>query len=160
MKPKVFISHKNEDKQTAETIAARLYRGGLDVYIDSIDPQLNKDGPDLADHLRGKLEECTQLLAVISHITQASWWVPWEIGVATEKERFLASYISGGASVPEYLRKWPYMRSYSELDIYIQRSKTIQQGVDDRVLRGNTRAASRSTGFREFHRSLKYALGQ
>jgi hypothetical protein len=61
-------------------------------------------------------EECLQLLAVISPITLVSWWMPWEIGVATEKECFLASFVSGGAAIPDSLQKCPYLQSMPELD--------------------------------------------
>ncbi|MGY4350263.1 hypothetical protein ACVWXM_006756 [Bradyrhizobium sp. GM7.3] len=73
-KKKAFISHKKEDAEQA------AFKGnGLFVYLDVIDIQLGKTGPDLADYIRGQLDQCTQLLAVISARTQASWWVPWEI---------------------------------------------------------------------------------
>src|SRR6266851_8187582 len=117
---KVFISHKKEDAEQAAAVAAHLTAGGLSVYLDVIDGQLGKSGPDLADYIRAQLDNCTQLLAVISAQTQASWWVPWEIGVATEKERFLASFVSGNATVPEYLAKWPYLRTRADLDKYVQ----------------------------------------
>lgn len=157
---RVFLSHKKEDETVSLQIAAYLRANGLEVYLDTIDTNLYKDGPDLADYLRAQLDHCTQLLAVISPITQASWWVPWEIGVATEKERFLASFVANGGTVPDYLRKWPYLRNQSDLDVYIQQSKAVQQRVDERVTRGTARTASRATGFREFHRSLKQSLGQ
>lgn len=66
MAPKVFVSHKQEDSERAALIAARLRMGGLDVYLDVIDVQLDKGGPDLADFIRMRLEECSQLLSVIS----------------------------------------------------------------------------------------------
>ena len=96
-----------EDAEQAASVAAHLSARSLGVYLDVIDAQLTKSGPDLADYIRAQLDQCTQLLAVISARTQASWWVPWEIGVATEKGRFLASFVSGTASVPEFLLKWP-----------------------------------------------------
>ena len=159
MPVKVFISHKNEDAVLAGQIAKYLGGNGLDVYLDVIDAQLSKSGPDLADYIRAQLAKCTQLLAVISPNTQTSWWVPWEIGVATEKERFLASYISGGAAVPEFLQKWPYLRSESDLATYVKESKQTEFLVEDRVQKGH-RATARADGFREFHRVLKAALRQ
>ena len=44
MAPKVFVSHKQEDLERAALIAARLRMGGLDVYLDVIDVQLDKGG--------------------------------------------------------------------------------------------------------------------
>lgn len=157
--PRVFLSHKREDSVLAAGVARKLEAGGLLVYLDLIDNNIDKDGPDLADYLRAQLGACTQLLAVISRATTTSWWVPWEIGVATEKERFLASFVAGDATVPDYLRKWPYLRTEADLQIYVQKSKAAQTLVEDRRSRGHT-ASAQTTGFREFHRSLKAALRQ
>lgn len=157
---KVFLSHKKEDEAISIQIATYLRANGLDVYLDTIDDNLYRDGPDLADYIRAQLDTCTQLLAVISRQTAASWWVPWEIGVASEKERFLASFVAGDATVPEYLQKWPYLRNQRDLDVYIQESKSAQRIVESYVQRGTGRTAAQSTGFREFHRGLKRALGQ
>lgn len=159
MAQKVFLSHKQEDSERATLIAARLRMGGLDVYLDVIDVQLAKSGPDLADYIRMRLDECSQLLAVLSPITRASWWVPWEIGVATEKERFLASFVSDGATVPEFLEKWPYLQSMSDLDKYIAESKSAQLLVEN-YLRQGYGSTAQSRGFRSFHNSLKSSLGQ
>jgi hypothetical protein len=156
---KVFISHKKEDTEQAGAIAAHLTANGLFVYLDGIDAQLGKSGPDLADYIRAQMEKCTQLLAVISAQTQASWWVPWEIGVATEKERFLASFVSGNATVPEFLQKWPYLRTRADLDAYVRESKRAELLVENRVQKGD-RLTARAQGFRSFHTSLKASLGQ
>jgi hypothetical protein len=159
MTVRVFVSHKREDGEQAVAVADYLRANGLAVYLDVIDTQLAKSGPDLADYIREQLERCTQLLAVISARTQASWWVPWEIGVATEKERFLASYVSGPATIPEFLIKWPYLRTRGDLDTYIVESRKAELLVEDRVRKGYTETA-RAQGFRSFHTALKASLGQ
>lgn len=69
----------------------------------------------MADYIRGEMEKCTQLLAIISIRTSESPWVPWEIGVATEKERPLASFVSPPAAVPDFLRKWPYLQTLTDV---------------------------------------------
>ena len=159
MAVKIFISHKKEDAEQATSISSYLTSRGLQVYLDVIDTQLGRSGPDLADYIRAQLDQCTQLLAVISAHTQASWWVPWEIGVATEKERFLASFVSSGVTVPEYLLKWPYLRTQADLDKYVQESKRAELLVEDRIQKGY-RTTARASGFRSFYTSLKAALGQ
>ena len=159
MPVKVFISHKQEDAQQAGLVAKYLQANGLGVYLDTIDSQLERTGPDLAQYIRSQLERCTQLLAVISAKTRASWWVPWEIGVATEKERFLASFVSDYASVPEYLVKWPYLRTQADLDVYIRESKNAERLVEDRIKKSSV-GNPRAEGFRSFHTSLRASLGQ
>lgn len=156
---KVFISHKQEDAETASDIATYIKAKGLDVYLDVIDTQLGKDGPDLADYIRAQLEKCTQLLAVLSAQTRVSWWVPWEIGVATEKERFLASFLAGQTTVPDYLQKWPYLRTRQDLDRYVEESKRAELLIESRI-RGGYPTTARAAGFRSFHSSLKAALRQ
>jgi hypothetical protein len=159
MPVRVFISHKKEDEEQAGAIAKYFTANGLPFYLDVIDIQLGKSGPDLADYIRAQLDKCTQLLAVISAQTQASWWVPWEIGVATEKERFLASFVSDSAPIPEFLQKWPYLRTRRDLDIYIKESRRAELLVEDRMQKGY-RSTARAEGFRSFHTLLKASLGQ
>jgi hypothetical protein len=157
---KVFLSHKNEDSDVAGAIAYRLKtHHQIDVYLDVIDRNLEKTGPDLADYIRAEMEKCTQLLAVISAKTSESQWVPWEIGVATEKERPLASFVNPPASVPEFLRKWPYLQSQLDVDRYAAVSKSTHIVKQDSARRTNDSIARR-TAFRDFHTSLKAQLGQ
>ena len=66
--------------------------------------------------------KCTQLLAVISYATLASQWVPWEVGVATEKNFPLATYTGTYTSPPEFLQKWPYLKNEADLDAYARAS--------------------------------------
>jgi hypothetical protein len=157
---KVFISHKNEDAETAGAIAYRLKQHHqIDVYLDVIDAKLALGGPDLADHIRAEMEKCTQLLAVISVRTRESQWVPWEIGVATEKERPLASFVNPPATVPEFLQKWPYLQSMADIDRYAAVSKTSRQVFQD-AERRTTPSVARRAAFRDFHQRLKSQLGQ
>lgn len=83
---KIFISHKKEDSDQANTIAFQLRRNGVDVYLDVLDPRLQDGGEELSNYLQDRLSQCTHLLAVLSYNTRLSWWVPFEIGIATEKQ--------------------------------------------------------------------------
>lgn len=155
---KVFVSHKKEDFVTAGAVSARLKTGGSEVYLDVIDPEAST-ADDLAQHIRGQLDECTDLMAVISNKTQASWWVPWEIGVATEKNYPLATYAADSCPVPEYLKKWPYLRNMSDVDVYVRVRKQALQAVNERFLY-KTASERRPLFVKQFHASLKAALGQ
>jgi hypothetical protein len=85
--------------------------------------------------------------------------VPWEIGVATEKERYLSSYIYGEVDVPEYLGKWPYLRNRNDLDIYINECRKTDRLFESRI-RGGAGVRPYTSDFRAFHESLKSSLGQ
>nr|WP_316628194.1 toll/interleukin-1 receptor domain-containing protein [uncultured Brevundimonas sp.] len=156
---KVFLSHQSADSPLAARIAYRLKAvHSIDSYLDVIDPYLGR-GEDLADHIRAEMGRCTQLLAVVSQATAASQWVPWEIGVATEKDFPLATFSGGTALPPEFLRKWPYMRTDAELDEYARVSKTARSAfVANKSYLGESVAHGRST--KAFYRDLRAALRQ
>ena len=103
----------------------------LDVYLDSIDPVLQKSGSDLADYLLRRMGECHQLLAVLSSETASSWWVPWEIGVGSEKRFRMATFARSAVTLPGYLERWPVLRSTRHIDLYCEHSKRSDQSVRD-----------------------------
>jgi protein-disulfide isomerase len=156
---KVFLSHQSSDAALAASIAQRLHMHGIQTYLDVIDPYIGRPGEDLAAHIRVEMGKCTQLLAVISEATKASQWVPWEIGVATEKDYPLATYAGASVTPPEFLRKWPYLRSQSDLDLYASLSKkardrvVVQKGIVNEAT-----ARMRSTA--DFFSELRRGLGQ
>ncbi|MXW08023.1 MAG: TIR domain-containing protein [Gammaproteobacteria bacterium] len=152
---KVFISHKNTDTYIANRVAERVRYNGLEVYLDSIDRALVKDGPDLADYLLQRLGECNQLIAVISQETAKSWWVPWEIGVGSEKGFRLASYSSTDDYIPDYLKKWPVLHSNKDIDLYCEYSKRADVAMStERFVTASKTMESAS----KFHKELKRAL--
>src|SRR5690348_6961905 len=103
---KVFVSHKREDEQLAKAVAERLRLNRAEVYLDVLDPDRFAAGDDLADYIRDKLNDCSDLMAVVSTKTKESWWVPWEIGVATEKEYPLSTFAGENFDLPVFLKKW------------------------------------------------------
>ncbi|EGJ7432059.1 toll/interleukin-1 receptor domain-containing protein [Pseudomonas aeruginosa] len=158
---KIFLSHQQTDSALALRIQGHLKRNhNIDCYLDVIDPKFN-NGEDIAAHVRKELDKCTQLLAVVSDATKASWWVPWEIGVATEKDFPLATF-GGNIELPDYLKKWPYLKSTSDLDIYAETSKEAAKRV---LTASNESASSGTTVFRvdatrHFYKTLRAKLGQ
>ena len=157
---KIFISHQKIDSELALNLSKRLLSThGIQSYLDVIDPAVTISGDLLADHVKGELGKCTQLLAIVSEATRASWWVPWEIGIATEKDFPLATYAGGNIIVPEYLRKWPYLRSSADLDLYAKASKAAATDFESK--RGFlVEAAARNRSTKEFYRVLRGSLGQ
>lgn len=160
---KIFISHQRADSQAAALIAERLRRvHKVDSYLDVVDPTISESGEALAEHVRNELSKCTELLAVVSEATASSWWVPWEIGVATEKEYALATYSDGQVKLPEYLKKWPYLRSHFDLDKYVAQAKALQVSrVAMESLHSITaKSNGRRDALRDFYKNLRKDLGQ
>ncbi|MFW7342262.1 toll/interleukin-1 receptor domain-containing protein [Pollutimonas sp. H1-120] len=158
---KIFLSHQKHDSETAKSVQSHLKaKHGIDCYLDVIDPGI-KFGEDIASHVRAELARCTQLLAIVSEATKLSWWVPWEIGVATEKDYPLATF-GRGVTIPEYLKKWPYLQTMADLDKYAKVSSTTSQ----RSLTASME--SRSSGSvpykfnatEHFYKTLRAELGQ
>ena len=158
---KIFLSHQAADSITAAYVARRLRdHHQIESYLDVIDPYINSRGEDLASHIRSQMGRCTQLLAIVSDATKASQWVPWEIGVATEKDYPLATYSAGFASPPEFLRKWPYLRSDADIDLYARTSKAADQVFIRKRSTTFSDAAARTTSTGEFFAMLRAGLGQ
>ena len=158
---KVFVSHKDTDEDLARDVAARVRQNQLDVYLDSIDPALQKSGSDLADYLLHRMNECHQLIAVLSSVTATSWWVPWEIGVGSEKRFRMATFAQSVVTLPGYLEKWPVLRSKQHIDLYCEYSKRSEQSV--RIAKRNLftdlqRLSTERSSANSFHRDLRAAL--
>ena len=101
---------------------------GLSAWVDVADPTGVRDGPDLADYIRQVLASSKSLLAVVSSATKESWWVPFEIGIAFEKQKLLASYGSR-TSLPSFLYKWPNVQSDAELDRWCQELASVTKAA-------------------------------
>lgn len=155
---KIFISHQKADAETATAVAARLrIAHQIECYVDVIDQNLLQSGESLGEYLRGEMGKCTQLIAVVSANTKLSQWVPWEIGIATEKNFPLATYFDDSTPPPQFLKKWPYLKTLQDVDKYAKASKAAESALRKSVLKEDS-ARRISTG--EFFRSLRAALGQ
>lgn len=157
---KVFVSHQQADSPLAASINRRLtliHR--VDTYLDVIDPNTGQAGDDLGEYIRTVMGSCTHLLAIVSDATQSSWWVPWEIGVATEKFFPISTFSGGRTELPSYLKKWPFLRTDAQLDLYVTEAKRAEgmYGAQRGLPSGREARRAEAT---QFHRSLKSALGQ
>jgi hypothetical protein len=95
----------------------------------------------------------------VSEATRTSWWVPWEIGIASEKDFPLATFAGGTTNLPEYLKKWPYLRSDSDLDLYAEASKKAASDFSTK-LRHLQESVARERSTKEFFRVLRAGLRQ
>ncbi len=159
---KVFISHQKADSKLAEKIATYLKtKHQMDYYLDIIDPDASKTGDRLGEYLRQVMGQCTQLLAVVSESTKSSWWVPWEIGVATEKDHPIATFAGDNTELPIYLKKWPYLKTTNDLDAYAKASGVALNEYNKRKSYAfESISVAQHSSTQEFYRSLRVDLGQ
>lgn len=156
---KVFISHHSSDSVKAREIATHLQtRHGVSSYLDVVDPYIGRRGEDLVDHLKTQMGTCDHLIAVISINTKASQWVPWEIGVATEKDYPLAAYSEMLSDMPEFLAAWPRLRSMRDVDLYVGASRSAQNTKMAKRNVGATLSDAQSAGRRAFYNELRSKL--
>ena len=127
-----------------------------------VDPTIGqKHGPDLAEHVRRQMAECDSLLDVVSLATANSNWVPWEIGIATEKDLPLATFSNSNYSLPEFLQKWPYLTSMAALDKYALELKSYTKArtvAKSYATESYSNVVGKSVS--DFYRNLRRDLGQ
>ena len=119
-----------------------------------LDPQLQSTD-DITSVIVTRVRQCTHLMAVTSANTVSSWWVPFEIGVATDQDRRISTYTLEATNLPDYLKKWPVLKSKAHLDQFIDLYQR------DKVVAFSESAAARTvTSADNFHQSLKSRIGQ
>ena len=161
----VFVSHKKDDKRLAMQVYNCIMTYGLEPWIDLKDPTITGDGPDLDSHIQDVISNSFSLMAVVSDITQQSWWVPFEIGVAFDQKCILATYVeeqSDESKLPSFLAKHPRIKRH-EPDLHdwckdIKQTKErlgiaqpLMESREGRVIR----ASVRSTYLNEMRRMTR-----
>lgn len=152
----VFISHRTADDALAAHVFSHLMKQGIYCYLDNLDKEAQTTN-DITALILGRLSLTSHLIAVVTQNTAGSWWVPFEIGVATESAKRIASYTRLRSFLPEYLLKWPALESDSDLNAFAseyRRDRPIQEK------RASFSRAEQRSDAESFHRSLKAAIGQ
>lgn len=156
----VFISHQQSDSYAATRIHTRLNaHPKIIAYIDVLDPHLLRSGEAIAGYLRTKINDSTHLMAVVSTATERSWWVPFEIGIATQHGSAIATYAVTHIELPSYLRSWPYLRTESDLEQYIEVATREERRLSESLSKSSS-TTMKATYAQRFHSELRRTLGQ
>jgi TIR domain len=121
----IFLSHKQEDGEKARKIHKYLTDNQVSCYLDCLDEAVSSQKDNITEYLIKKIGECSHLMVVVSQDnTRKSWWIPFEIGIATEKKkRILSYYISEdmqgynpllsrfNVEEIEFLKNWPVLKN-------------------------------------------------
>lgn len=126
----VFISHKKEDEASAKAIGDYLmHQVGVDIYLDLYDIELKEavsvdNDKKIVESIKKGIGTCSHLLCLISDKTRLSWWVPYEVGVAGEHEKKIATLkLKGVEDIPSFLKTEKVMKSIGEFFDY---TKTLE----------------------------------
>ena len=111
----VFVSHTTDDDNLADSVANCIRGCGLTAWVDFDYLAPHDDGPGMASKIKRVIGRSYCLLAIVTNATNASWWVPFEIGVASEKDRFLSTYGNPRLRLPSFLSAWPRVKDQTEL---------------------------------------------
>ena len=124
----IFLSHKNEDTNAVEHLAAKMHHAGIPTYMDTKDPTVQGDNVDLVHHIRRVIKHCPGLLAYVTEIAQQSWWIPLEIAFAMESTatKHIATYKTARAGdLPSYLWEWPIVKNDDEVIYWSRLCKEV-----------------------------------
>ena len=123
---KIFISHKQEDSYTANKIANELKAMNIPYYLDVLDFSTTGSGKELTDHIKQNLNDCTDIIVVMSEHTRYSQWVPFEVGMSAQNDMPTATFLQENVSLPDFLAYWPRLKQPSDIRKYIAARKTVQ----------------------------------
>ena len=137
-RPGVFISFSRRDKDKSRQIARMLKASKVDYYFDEDDKQLRLADEE-GDHLKvvqcikNGLEVCTHLLGIITEHTKDSWWVPYEIGRATGRDRNCAHLIDKDVSeLPSYIKAAKVIANRAELQKWLP-AENAKRSIESHV---------------------------
>lgn len=95
---------------------------------------MEQSGKKLTDHIRRNLNQCTDIIVIMSEITRYSQWVPFEIGMAAQKDMPTATFLKTEISLPDFLEYWPRLKSPQDIRKYV----AVQNKVRQQILHENT----------------------
>ena len=138
----VFVSHRSDDENKAMEVAHCVKTHGLTAWVDAIDMKGMDDDEKMVGRIEDAISRASSLIAVITGVTNESWWVPFEIGLAYEKEKQLASYCEDTTRVefPTFLWSWPLVRDHCGLYKWCEHIKATKT-TGHRVLMEASKAA-------------------
>ena len=157
----VFISHRKADAQSALKVYAYLKSENIKSYVDELDDAL-QSANNITQVIMSRIKECTHMIAIMSVNTKGSWWVPFEIGVASEANRRISSYKTDTITVPEYLEIWPIMTQPEQLKQFVYLYKNDKLVLSESLSYSERIKASSAyvQSAADFHRKLKSSTGQ
>lgn len=123
---KIFISHKQEDSDTANRLASELRSLGIPYYLDILDSTVTTSGKALTEHIKSNLNDCTDIIVIMSEATRFSQWVPFEVGMSAQNDMPTATFLKSNVSLPEFLEYWARLKYPSDIAKYVSTRREVQ----------------------------------
>jgi hypothetical protein len=146
---KVFISHSSIDKWVARQIADQLRDRGIDSFLDEKDIET---GDVIDSAIQDHLEDCDELLMLLSPAALKSPWVLMEIGGAKVlRKRLVPILLHVGANDLPHPLASGLARDLNEIDGYLDEVEKRSKGTDTAGVDGRPTAARAVRPQKEFH---------
>lgn len=128
---KVFISHKDADSLQALLLKRAFENEGVSAYLDVLDSSINGGGKSLTEHIKAQLNQCTDIIVLMSEATKLSWWVPFEIGMSAQIDMPTASFLKENVELPSYLSYWPRLKTVNDVATYVSVRKKTERALNE-----------------------------
>lgn len=115
----VVISYRHQQRLDAFILNERLKLEGIVTYLDLFDCDTGQTTDDISGLIRQNVSNCTHLIAVLSQENAENWWLPFQLGAATLKNRRVSLLQCGESPLPSYLEKWPIMSLREHIDLFV-----------------------------------------
>lgn len=109
---------------------------GINTYLDVIDEQISNDGKALTEHIKNAMNQCSDIIVVMSEKTRNSQWVPFEVGMSAQRGMPTVTFLVENVKLPEFLEYWLRLKDYSDDEKFIFakektaiRKRTISESV-------------------------------
>lgn len=104
---------------------------GVSAYLDVLDSSINGGGKALTEHIKSQLNQCTDIIVLMSDATRYSWWVPFEIGMSAQIDMPTASFLKENVELPSYLSYWPRLKTTSDVATYVSVRKRTERILNE-----------------------------
>lgn len=128
---KVFISHKDADSLQALLLKRAFENEGVSAYLDVLDSSINGGGKTLTEHIKNQLNQCTDIIVLMTEATKHSWWVPFEIGMSAQIDMPTASYLKENVVLPSFLSYWPRLKTINDVSTYVSVRKKTERILNE-----------------------------
>lgn len=135
----VFISYRHSERLDAFIINERLLLEGIATHLEPFDASAQQHPDDICTGLCRHITDATHLIAVVSPVTAADWWLPWQLGAATALHRRITLYQSGSGCLPCYQKKWPRMHHREHIELFVR--AYLDEGTFCRAMVAGQRSA-------------------
>ena len=120
---KFFISHKQEDAATALLIEMELRKEGIPAYLDVLDSTVTSSGRDMTEHIKEKINDCTDIIVIMSQLTRLSQWVPFEVRLKYTSD--ILKYVAAKREVDMEYRNIYQFNQYARPEAKTDRFYTV-----------------------------------